>query len=100
MRRIPYLLPVTFLALVACAPACASRPVDRGPDDTPTETTSSALTPSITEVTSFGTNPGALKMFVHVPTTLPANAPLVLVLHGCAQTAADMATTGWSELAD
>ena len=65
-----------------------------------TSTTTSALTASITEVTSFGTNPGALKMFVHVPPSLPAGAPMVLVLHGCTQGAADMATTGWSELAD
>ena len=93
MRRFPHLGSLTFLALLACAPACASRPSD-AVDSAPTSTTSSALTASITEVTSFGSNPGALKMYVHVPPTLPANAPMVLVLHGCAQGAADMATTG------
>ena len=96
MRRNSNLPPLTFLALLACAPACASRPSDVGVDATRTSTTSSALTASITEVTSFGTNPGALKMFVHVPPSLPAGAPMVLVLHGCAQGATDMATTGWT----
>ena len=100
MRRNSNLRSLTFLALLACAPACASRPSDADVDTPRTSTTSSALTASITEVTSFGSNPGALKMFVHVPPTLAANAPLVLVLHGCAQGAADMATTGWNELAD
>lgn len=108
MRRFPHPGPLTFLALLACAPACASRPsggdadvdVTRGSSATTPSSTSSALTASITEVTSFGSNPGALKMFVHVPPSLAAGAPMVLVLHGCAQGAADMATTGWSELAD
>ncbi len=38
---------------------------------------------------------------VYVPTSLPENAPLVVVLHGCTQSAAayDHAS-GWSELAD
>ena len=100
MRRFPHLGSLTFLALLACAPACASRPSDVDVDVAQTSTTTSALTASITEVTSFGSNPGALKMFVHVPPSLPAGAPMVLVLHGCTQTAADIATTGWSELAD
>ena len=102
MRRIHHLQSLAFITLVACASACASRApdADREADVPRVATSSSALTASITEVTSFGTNPGALKMFVHVPPALPAAAPLVLVLHGCAQGAADMATTGWSELAD
>lgn len=53
-----------------------------------------------TEVTGFGTNPGNLRMFKHVPAGLPANAPLVVALHGCAQSAASYdAETGWQMLA-
>jgi poly(hydroxyalkanoate) depolymerase family esterase len=61
---------------------------------------SSAAT-ALTEVTGFGTNPGNLKMFKYVPPGLPANAPLVVALHGCAQSAAAYdAETGWQMLAD
>lgn len=56
---------------------------------------------TITEVTGFGTNPGALKMFRYVPDGLPAGRPLVVALHGCTQTAAAYGTNaGWVELAD
>ena len=49
----------------------------------------------------FGTNPGQLRGFVHVPETLPARPALVVVLHGCTQTAAAYdAGSGWSRLAD
>jgi poly(hydroxyalkanoate) depolymerase family esterase len=52
-------------------------------------------------LTAFGTNPGALLGHVHVPKTLPAGAPLVVVLHGCTQTAASYDHgSGWSRLAD
>lgn len=49
----------------------------------------------------FGSNPGALLARTHVPHELPAGAPLVVVLHGCTQTASgyDLGT-GWSALAD
>lgn len=59
-----------------------------------------ALSSSAKEVTSFGSNPGALKLYEYVPTSLPSHAPLVLVLHGCTQTATDAQTWGWNELAD
>ena len=53
-----------------------------------------------TEVTGFGSNPGNLRMFKFVPSGLPANAPLVVALHGCAQTASSYdAETGWQMLA-
>lgn len=54
----------------------------------------------LVQVTSFGTNPGALRMFKHVPTGLPAGAPLVVALHGCTQTAAAYEATGWTALAN
>ncbi len=59
---------------------------------------SSAL--AATQVSSFGSNPGALKMYKHVPSGMPANAPLVVALHGCAQTAAAYEASGWTALAN
>lgn len=54
-----------------------------------------------TEVTGFGSNPGNLRMFKHVPAGLPANAPLVVALHGCAQSASSYdAEPGWQQLAE
>lgn len=53
------------------------------------------------EVTGFGSNPGNLRMFKHVPAGLPADAPLVVALHGCSQTASSYdAEPGWQLLAD
>ena len=55
----------------------------------------------LTEVTSFGSNPGNLRMLTYVPKNLPAAAPLVVVLHGCTQTAHSYDLgTGWSTSAD
>jgi poly(hydroxyalkanoate) depolymerase family esterase len=48
----------------------------------------------------FGSNPGALRMFLYVPPSLPKKAPLVVVLHGCTQSATEYDLgAGWSELA-
>lgn len=53
------------------------------------------------EVTGFGSNPGNLRMFKVVPSGLPANAPLVVALHGCGQSAASYdAEPGWVLLAN
>lgn len=52
-------------------------------------------------LSDFGANPGALGARCHVPADLPAGAPLVVVLHGCTQTAdAYDYSAGWSRLAD
>jgi poly(hydroxyalkanoate) depolymerase family esterase len=52
-------------------------------------------------VTSFGSNPGNLQMFSYVPTGIPANAPLVVVLHGCTETAASFeGDSGWDTLSN
>lgn len=62
-----------------------------------------AATPAAaqTEVTGFGTNPGNLRMFKYVPSGLPSNAPLMVALHGCSQSAASYdAEPGWQMLAD
>ncbi|MFJ3941663.1 alpha/beta hydrolase family esterase [Streptomyces parvus] len=40
---------------------------------------------ALERVTSFGANPGGLNMYVYRPAALPANAPLVVALHGCTQ---------------
>jgi feruloyl esterase len=55
----------------------------------------------LTQVADFGANPGGLQMFVHAPAQLPPSPALVVILHGCTQTAAgyDLGT-GWSALAD
>jgi feruloyl esterase len=55
----------------------------------------------LAEVTGFGSNPGALRMFTFVPATLPSSPALVVVLHGCTQTAASYDYgAGWSTLAE
>jgi poly(hydroxyalkanoate) depolymerase family esterase len=58
--------------------------------------------PAIAEIASFGANPGALRMLMYVPDSMAeTGAPLVVVLHGCGQHAAQFATeTGWIALAD
>lgn len=52
------------------------------------------------EVTGFGDNPGNLRMFAFVPAQLQKPRALVVVLHGCGQTAASYDLgAGWSTLA-
>jgi poly(hydroxyalkanoate) depolymerase family esterase len=53
------------------------------------------------EIFDFGSNPGNLRMFGYRPPSLADNPALVVVLHGCTQTAAgyDLGA-GWSTLAD
>jgi poly(hydroxyalkanoate) depolymerase family esterase len=82
------LLTSTFLA--GCAPA---------PTFDDSEASASAVG-TITEVRNFGDNPGALKMFEYVPASFAAGMPVVLVLHGCMQSAVDASKTGWNTLAD
>ncbi|PZU11319.1 MAG: hypothetical protein DI606_11250 [Sphingobium sp.] len=53
------------------------------------------------DLATFGSNPGALRARIHVPPVRPANPALVVVLHGCTQTAAGYDEgSGWSRLAD
>ena len=42
----------------------------------------------LVEITGFGANPGDLRMFSFVPDELRHQPALVVVLHGCGQTAA------------
>ena len=55
----------------------------------------------LVELAAFGANPGALKGWIYLPTIMAPNTPLVVVLHGCTQTAAgyDLGS-GWSTLAE
>ncbi|HEY2743388.1 MAG TPA: PHB depolymerase family esterase [Polyangia bacterium] len=55
---------------------------------------------TLVQVTSFGSNPGGLRMWKYVPAGMPQNAPLVLALHACTQQAADYVKAGWNTLAD
>jgi poly(hydroxyalkanoate) depolymerase family esterase len=51
-------------------------------------------------IDSFGSNPGNLELLEFVPKDLPKRAPLVVVAHGCFQTALEAAeNSGWVELA-
>ena len=53
------------------------------------------------EMHGFGSNPGALDARIYVPDGLPGGAALVVVLHGCTQSAAAYDKgSGWSQLAD
>lgn len=52
------------------------------------------------EVEAFGPNPGRLRMLAHLP-AVTAGQPLVVLLHGCTQDAAEFAAaSGWMALAD
>jgi poly(hydroxyalkanoate) depolymerase family esterase len=60
-----------------------------------------AATSPISESVDFGSNPGDLRMLTYVPTTATVKPALVVVVHGCTQTAAGYDVgTGWSALAE
>lgn len=54
----------------------------------------------IETIDAFGANPGALRMMLYVPPRIAPDAALVVVLHGCRQSAEDYADgAGWLALA-
>lgn len=60
-----------------------------------------AETSRLKELSAFGSNPGTLRASTYVPAALEKSPALVVVLHGCTQTAADYDVgSGWSQLAD
>ena len=62
---------------------------------------SAPATRKLRDLPNFGSNPGALKGKYYLPANCRADAPLVVVLHGCLQTAEGYnAGSGWSQLAD
>ena len=55
----------------------------------------------LTDLADFGSNPGALRARSYLPAGLSKAAPLVVVLHGCMQSAAGYDHgSGWSQLAE
>jgi poly(hydroxyalkanoate) depolymerase family esterase len=42
-----------------------------------------AAAASLVEVTSFGANPGGMRMHIYVPDSRPANPAIVVAMHGC-----------------
>lgn len=56
---------------------------------------------SLVEITNFGANKGNLEMYVYKPINNNMKVPLVVVLHGCVQTANEIAEqSGWNTIAD
>lgn len=73
------------------------------PIGSPTRSLRKAKTRSarLNQLSGFGSNPGNLKAWFHAPRDLPKPCPLVVVLHGCTQTAESFDNgSGWSELAE
>lgn len=67
----------------------------------PSFETSPPSSSRLVETTNFGSNPGNLRMFSHVPEEVAASPALVVVLHGCTQDAAGYDYgSGWSVLAE
>lgn len=85
-----------WIPLVMLLMACVSRPDEASSPEDP----EGVVQQELTQVTGFGSNPGNLLMFTHVPSGLPANAPVVLVLHGCTQAATGMEPSGWTAAAN
>ena len=55
----------------------------------------------LSDLAGFGANPGDLRARLYIPEVLAPGAALVVVLHGCTQSAAAYDHgSGWSELAD
>ena len=83
MKQFPFLL--LLVLVVFATPSCDSS------DDYP----------GLSAVSNFGSNPGDLDMFLFEPSSPTADMPLVVALHGCSQSAADMADlTRWNELGE
>lgn len=96
--KLSLVVPLFVLAAAGCSSESSSP--SSSDENVQLGVTTQALSSSLKPVASFGSNPGGLKLYEYVPANLPANAPLVLVLHGCTQGAADVQNLGWNELAD
>lgn len=61
----------------------------------------SAQAATLVPVENFGNNPGKLRMYEYIPQGLKTGSPLVIVLHGCGQSAEAYGQgAGWIDLAD
>lgn len=86
-RRLPLIAALATTLLMATALIIALAP--------------RASAATLDPVSSFGDNPGNLAMYEYVPDDLPEGAPLVVLLHGCAQDAgAYHDHSGWAEQAE
>ncbi|MEA2752484.1 MAG: hypothetical protein QOI41_6627, partial [Myxococcales bacterium] len=91
-------LPLRSAALLAFVVAC-SAPADDASQ--PEVENLGHVAAELDAVAAFGTNPAQLTMYKHVPAKVAAGPrPLVVVLHGCTQTAQAYEAAGWSDLAD
>jgi poly(hydroxyalkanoate) depolymerase family esterase len=98
---------LTALVVLPLLAACGSDPTTEDttarvcPPKTSTATLPGAggAAGGLTAVTSFGTNPAGLKMYVHAPASGKATA-VVVAMHGCTQSAQAYAAAGWNEVAD
>ncbi len=96
MNRIAVLASLA-LWTVSCGPGAGAEVTDDADLSSSGSTTSVA---SLTAVSSFGSNPGALNMYRYVPANMPAKAAIVVAMHGCTQTANDYTKVGWNEIAE
>jgi poly(3-hydroxybutyrate) depolymerase len=93
MGRTRTALPVRWCCILL-AVACAAAVLGTAPR-------ARAAEGEVTEVTNFGDNPGDLQMFEFIPKDLPADAPLVVFIHGClSQVSSYDDETGWIQLAE
>jgi poly(hydroxyalkanoate) depolymerase family esterase len=84
MRRRAHLLACWLVGTSACA----------------TDEMAGSSSGELTEVVSFGSNPGGLRMWLYAPSRPASPAAVVVALHGCTQSAADIERTGWSTIAE
>jgi poly(hydroxyalkanoate) depolymerase family esterase len=90
-KPVPRAATAALLGVLALLAACLSAVAAAVP----------ATAAGLTQVSSFGSNPGNLAMYEYAPANLPAGAPVVVALHGCTQTASDyFADSGWQKYAD
>lgn len=79
----------------------ASLPAFGAALDSLVEPAAAASAARLGETVAFGDNPGRLRMLSYVPADLPPGAPLVVVLHGCRQSAEGFDhASAWSVLAE
>ncbi|HEY0880334.1 MAG TPA: PHB depolymerase family esterase, partial [Archangium sp.] len=79
------------LGLAACAEPMAMTEAQIDPTVTERE---------LLELDGFGANPGNVRLFLHAPRQPKPGTGLVVVLHGCLQSAADSQRAGWNTLAE
>ncbi len=93
MNRTSILASLVLLSL-ACGPDLTT-----AGDDTHDEF--ATATSKLTQVSSFGSNPGNLSMYLYVPANVPSgDVAVVVAMHGCAMSANSYVGAGWNTLAD